>query len=167
MSVNLLPLVMVVFSGEICLTLPVLPWHSMVAARCQEPLKVISFGASSIPHLQRIYRCLPNDLGKALCAFVLRAVCKLWTSSHSPVDFRIHDICSDCFSPASRGPDSSWDSRRVLHKSPSERVRPSCSLKSRVLSSIHHGVLNIGLSTVHLSSSPSHSQRFVSSTTRS
>ena len=35
---------MVVYTGELCLTLPVLPWHSMVAARCQEPLDVISFG---------------------------------------------------------------------------------------------------------------------------
>ena len=48
-----------------------------------------------------------------------------------------------------------------------KRVRLSCFLKSRVLSSIHHDVLDIDLSTQHLSSSPSHSQRFVSSTTRS
>ena len=36
-SVNLLPLVMAVYIGELCLTLPVLPSHSVVAARCQEP----------------------------------------------------------------------------------------------------------------------------------
>ena len=64
MSVNLLPLVMAVYTGELCLTLQVLPWHSMVAARCQEPLNVISFGASSIPPLQRICRCLPKDQAK-------------------------------------------------------------------------------------------------------
>ena len=63
LSVNLLPLVMAVYIGELCLTLPVLPWQSMVAARCQEPLSVISFGASSSPPLQRICRCLPKDLG--------------------------------------------------------------------------------------------------------
>ena len=37
----------------------------MVAVRCQELLSVISFGAFSIPPLQRIRPCLPKDLGKA------------------------------------------------------------------------------------------------------
>ena len=89
---------MVVYTGELCLTLPVLPWHSMVAARCQEPLDVISFGASSIPPLQRICRCLPNDLGKA-CAhpFCVTFASRGRQAVHSPVDFRILDICSDCF----------------------------------------------------------------------
>ena len=46
----------------------------------------------------------PEDLslpsqgpGHSMCAFVLRDVCKSWTSGHSPVVFRFHDICSDCF----------------------------------------------------------------------
>ena len=32
-----------------------------------------------------------------MCAFDLRDVCKSWTSGHSLVDFRFHDICSNCF----------------------------------------------------------------------
>ena len=35
-----------------------------------------------------------------------------------------------------------------------KQVRLSCSLKSRVLSSMHHDVLNVGLFTPHISSSP-------------
>ena len=96
-SVNLLPLVVAVYTSELRLTLPMLSWHSVVAARCQEPLNFISFGASSIPPLQRI-RVLPFQRpGQTMCAFVLRDVCKSWTSGNTPVDFRSHDICSDCF----------------------------------------------------------------------
>ena len=41
---------------------------------------------------------LPSQgLGQSMCAFVLRDVCKSWTSGNTPVDFRSHDICSDCF----------------------------------------------------------------------
>ena len=97
-SVNLLPLVMAVSTLELGLTLPMLPWHSMVAAWSRELLNVISFGATSIPPLQRICPCFSQGPGQSMCAFVQRDVCKSWTSGQSPVDFRIHDICSDCFS---------------------------------------------------------------------
>ena len=166
MRVSLLPLVMVVRTGELCLTLPVLSWHSMDAARCQEPLNVISFGASSIPPLQRICRCLPNDLGKACAHYFCVTFANRGRQAILPsnVGFMTSArIASSCFTRprfelglSSRAPQVS-----------AKRVRLSCTLKSRVLSSIHHDVLNIGLSTLHLSSSLPHSQRFVSSTTRS
>ena len=123
-----------------------------------------------------------------MCAFVLRDVCKSWTSGHSPVDVRIHDICSDCLpllhaaqiragtlvarSTSLRQTSSTGmlpqvaglvvnPSRCTQHwpvhfelglssRAPqvsAKRVRLACSLKSRVLSSIHHDVLNIGRST--------------------
>ena len=87
---------MVVYTGEFCLTLSVLPWHSMVAARCQELLSFIGFGASSIPPPQRICPCFPKP-GQSMRALFLHDVYKSWSSSRSPVDFRYHDICSDCF----------------------------------------------------------------------
>ena len=52
------------YTGEVCLTLSVLPWHSMVAAPCQELLSFIGFGASSMPPLQRICPCLPKTWAK-------------------------------------------------------------------------------------------------------
>ena len=46
----------------------------------------------------------PEDLflpsqgpGQSMCALFLRYVCKSWTSGHTPVDLRSHDIGSDCF----------------------------------------------------------------------
>ena len=113
MGVNLLPLVVTVCTGELSLTLPVLPWHSMVAARCQKPLNVISFGASSIPLLHRICRCLPKDLGKA-CAhsfcvtFVSRGRQAILPSTFGFMTSA--RIVSPCF--------TSWDSRRALLRSP-------------------------------------------------
>ena len=45
--------------------------------------------------------------------------------------------------PASRGPGSSWDSRRAPQVF-AQRVRLSCSIKSRVFSFMRHHVLNVG-----------------------
>ena len=145
MSVNLLPLVMAVYKGELCLTLPVLPRYSTVAARCQEPLNVISFGASSIPPLQRICRCLPKDLRKA-CAhsfcvtFVSRGRQAILPSTFSCMTCA--RIASPCFTRPRFELGLSWRAPQVSAK----RFRLSCSLNSRVFSSIHHDVLNIGLS---------------------
>ena len=124
MSVNLLPLVMAVYTSELGLTLPMLPWHSMVAARCQELLRVISFGASSIPPLQRICPCLPKDLVKA-CAHsfcvtfvnrgrraVLKSTFGFMTSARIASPCFTRDFCAlhssppnefDCDAPSSRG----------------------------------------------------------------
>ena len=145
------------YTGEVCLTLSVLPWHSMVAAPCQELLNFIVFGASSIPPLQRICPCLPKTWAKharTLSQAVLPSTFGIMTSAR---------IASPCFT---RPRFELGLSSRVPQVS-AKRVRLSCFLKSRVLSSIHHDVLDIDLSTQHLSSSPSHSQRFVSSTIRS
>ena len=90
MSVNLPPLVMAACASALGLTLPMLPWHSMVAVRCQGLLSVVSLGACSTPPLQKIRQA------------ILSSTFGLMTSA------RI----------ASRGPDSSWDSRRALHRSP-------------------------------------------------
>ena len=134
MSVSLLPLVMAVYISELCLTLPVLPWHSMVAARCQEPLNVISVGASSIPPLQRICRCLPNDLGKALAHSFSVTFANRGRQAILPSTFRFMTsarIASPCFTRlrfelrlSSRAPQVS-----------AKRVRQSCSIKSRTLRS--------------------------------
>ena len=117
MSANLLPLVMAVYTGELGLTLPMLPWHSMVAARCQVLLTLAQrhqlrcvFDPSSPEELS-----LPSQgPGQSMCALFLCDVCRSWTSGHSPTDFRFLDICSDFFTR----PDLSWDSRRARHMSP-------------------------------------------------
>ena len=98
MSVNQIPLVMAVSIGGLGLTLPMLPWHSMVAALCQELLSVISFGASSI--LSKDLSMLSQGSGQSVCALVLCDVCKSWTSGHSPADFGVMTsarIASPCF----------------------------------------------------------------------
>ena len=112
MSVNLLPLVMAVYTGEFGLTLPMLPWHSMVAATvtrtAQRHQLPCVFDPSSPEDLS-----LPSQRPwQSMCAHFQRDVRKSWTSGHSPSDFRFHDICSE------RSPDSSWDTRRALHRSP-------------------------------------------------
>ena len=138
----------------------------MVAARCQETFNVISFCASSNPRLQQICRCLPNNPSKACAHSFCVTVANRGRQAILPSTLGFMTsarIASPCFTRprfelvlSSRAPQVS-----------AKRIRLSCSLKSRVLSSIHHDVLNIGLSTPHLPSSPSHSQRLVSSTTRS
>ena len=93
------------------LILPTLPWHSMVAALCHVLL--------TLAQRRQLWVRLRSLLSRrGMCALILRGVCKSWTSGPSPVDSWLHDICSDCFHPTSRGPDLSWDSRRALHKSP-------------------------------------------------
>ena len=132
MSVNLLPLVMAVYTSELCLALPVLPWHSIVAARSTSSASVrLRFLLS-----RRSVAAFPKTWAKS------------WTSSRSPVDFRFHDICSDCFPCVTRPRFELGLSSRAPQVS-AKRVRLSCSLKSRVLSSMHHDVLNVGLSTPH------------------
>ena len=84
---------------------------------------------------RRSVSCLPNDLGKA-CAH--RSAGRLHLGS---------------LLPASRDPGLSWDSSRAPQVS-AERVRLSRSIKSRVFSFTRHDVLNVGLSTPHLSSTP-------------
>ena len=94
-----------------------------------------------------------QGLGQSMCALVLRGVCTSWTSGHLPLTpgfMTSARIASPCFTRpkfelglSSRAPEVS-----------AERVRLSCTLKSRVFSSMHHDVLNVGLSTPHISSSP-------------
>ena len=87
----------------------------------------------------------------------------------SPADSWLHDICSDCFLPASRGPGLSWDSRRALHKSPPNEfdchdpssrgsLRPCISMYSTLACPRH---------TYRRHPSHQWSSCFVSSTTRS
>ena len=106
---------------SLVLTLSMIPWHHMAAARCQALHTLLD---------RHQLRCVfdpssPEDLflpsprpGQNMCALVLRGVCKSWTSSHSPADFWLRYLCSDCFSLLHAAPGSSWDSRRALRKSP-------------------------------------------------
>ena len=52
------------------------------------------------------------------CAFVLRDVCKLWTSGQCPVDFRFLDICSDCFPLVRAGQNRAGTFVARSHRSP-------------------------------------------------
>ena len=102
------------------LTLSTLPWHSMVAVRCQVLLTLAQ---------RRQLGCVfdpssPEDLflpsqgpGQSMCALVLRGVCTSWTSGHLPLTPGFM-TSARIASPASRGPSLSWDSRRALQKSP-------------------------------------------------
>ena len=138
------------------MTLSTLPWHSMAAARCQVLLTLAQrrqlgcvFGPSSPEDL-----FLPSqEPGQSMCTLLLRGVWKSWTSGLFPLTLGFMTcarIASSCFTRpkfelglSSRAPQVS-----------AKRVRLSCSLKSRVFSFMRHDVLNIGLSTPHLSSSP-------------
>ena len=94
----------------------------------------------------------PRTWARHVHALILRGVCKSWTSGHLPSTLGFMTsarIASPCFTRprfelglSSRAPQVS-----------AKRVRPSCFLKSRVSSFIHHDVLNVGLSTPHISSS--------------
>ena len=129
------------------------PWLLLVVKCCSLSLSVISFGASSIPPLQRISSCLPKDLGKACahsfcvafasrgCQAILPPTCGFMTSAR---------IASSC---VTRPRFELGHSSRAPQVS-AKRVRLSCSLKSRFFSCMHHDVLNVGLFTPHMSSSP-------------
>ena len=99
-------------------------------------LTVISFGASSIPPLQRICSCLPEDLGKA-CAhsFFLTFASRGHRATLPPtcgfmISARIASRPRFELGLSSRAPQVS-----------AKRVRLSCSLKSQVFSSIHYSTL--------------------------
>ena len=121
------------------LILPTLPWHSMVAARCHVLLTLAQ---------RRQLGCVfdpssPEDLflpcqghGRGMCALILRGVCKSWTSGHLPSTLGFM-TSARIASPASRGPDLSWDSRRALHRSPpNEFDRHASSSRGSLRSSI-------------------------------
>ena len=60
--------------------------------------------------------------------------------------------------PVSRGPDSSWDSRRAFHKCPPNEL--DCRVPSdRGFSIIHHSVVNLGPSTPRMSGHRLHRSR--------
>ena len=138
------------------MALSTLPWHSMVAARCQVLITLAQrrqLGCVFNPFSPEDLFLPSQGLGQSMCALVLRGVCTSWTSGHLPLTpgfMTSARIASSCFTRpkfelglSSRAPEVS-----------AERVRLSCSLKSRVFSSMHHDVLNVGLSTPHISSSP-------------
>ena len=85
------------------MALSTLPWHSMVAARCQVLLTLAQ---------RRQLGCVfdpssPEDLflpsqgpGQSMCALVLRGVCTSWTSGHLPLTpgfMTSARIASPCF----------------------------------------------------------------------
>ena len=85
------------------MALSTLPWHSMVAARCQGLLTLAQrrqlgcvFDPSSPEDL-----FLPSQgLGQSMCALVLRGVCTSWTSGHLPLTpgfMTSARIASPCF----------------------------------------------------------------------
>ena len=73
----------------------------MAAARCQVLLTL-----TERHQRRRVFDpSSPKDLflpsqgnGQEMSALVLHGVCKSWTSSHSPADFWLRYLCSDCFS---------------------------------------------------------------------
>ena len=116
--------------------------------------------SSASVRLRFLLLSLPSQRPQqSMCAFVLRDVCKVVdVRPFSPSTFGFMTsarIASPCFTRPSFELGHSLRAPQASAK----RVRLSCSLKSRVLSSIHHDVLNVALSTPHLSSSPSQSQR--------
>ena len=102
------------------LTLSTVPWHSMVAVRCQVLLSRPESSAWVRLRSLLSRRSVPPSQGpgQSMCALVLRGVCTSWTSGHLPLTTPGFMTSARIASPASRGPSLSWDSRRTLQKSP-------------------------------------------------
>ena len=125
------------------LTLSMLSFLLLVVKYCSLSLSVISFGASSIPPLQRICSCILQDLGKTCAHSFCMTFAGRGRQAILPPTFGFV-TCAQTACPCFTRPRFELGLSSHAPQVSAQRVRLSCSIKSRVFSFMRHHVPNVG-----------------------